>query len=325
MMNGHLMKVRVSLSLLFVVHKNPKIKKISEVESTAKKQTYGNIEKESEDKTSTVPILTVPDHESNTETFFLEVSTQTELDMIFGTSASESSSNLPKTTLIEGAPGIGKTVVAGEIASRWAQNKMLPDIKLLLLIYLNKTDINQIKNFKELMKVCYENKDTASSCADYFVNSQGKNLMIIFDGYDEMATGDRKKDDTFLIKLLKKVFLPECHLVVTSRPYITAHLHRYCDCRVEIMGFTENDRRSYFRENLSDEKFHMVTTFLQKNPIIDSFCYIPLHFINFLALVEYDVQLPETQTELTGKTIRLTVARNKIKCTKELSVSDLKR
>ena len=306
------------IELAFVVHKNPRIKKISEVESTAKKQTGGNIEKESEDKPSTV-------HEENGEPFFLEVNTQTELDMIFGISASEGSSNLPKTTLIEGAPGIGKTVVVREIACRWAQNKILPKIKLLLIIYFRKTDMSKITNFEELMQDCYEDKDAASSCANYFVNSQGKNLMIIFDGYDEMATEEQKKDDTFFMKLLKRDSLPERYLVITSRPYITAHLHQYCDCRVEIMGFTENNRLSYL-ESLPDEKFQIVTEFLQENPIIDSFCYNPLHFINFLALVEYDIELPKTQTELTGNTIHLTIARNKRKDTNEsekLSVSVL--
>ena len=305
---------KIFIELAFVVHKNPKVKNMTEIKSTAKHQGggLGNIEKHN-DMRSTVSLQ----HE-NTEIYFSEVTTQRELDMVFGTSSSDSSSILPKTTLIEGAPGIGKTVVAREIAKRWAQNEMLPDIKLLLLIYLNKTDMNKITNFEELMQDCYEDKDAASGCANYFVNSQGKNLMIIFDGYDEMATGDQKEVDTFLIKLLKRVSLPDCHLVVTSRPYITAHLHRYCDCRVEIMGFTENDRLSYFKENLSEEKFQKVTTFLQKYPIIDSFCYIPLHLINFLYLVKYDIPLPKTQTELTGNTVRLAIARNKRKYTNKL-------
>ena len=38
--------------------------------------------------------------------------------------------------LIEGAPGIGKTVLSKEIASQWAANKMLNSIKLLLLVFL---------------------------------------------------------------------------------------------------------------------------------------------------------------------------------------------
>ena len=311
------------IELAFVVHKNPKVKNITEVKSTAKQQGggLGNIEKDN-DLRSTVPLQ----HEKSTEIYFSEVTTQRKLDMVFGTSGSDSLNNLPKTTLIEGAPGIGKTAVAREIASRWAQNKMLPKIELILLVYLNKTDMNKITNFEELMQVCYEEKDAASSCADYFFDSQGKNLMIIFDGYDVMATENQQKDNTFLIKLLKRQSLPECHLVVTSRPYITAHLHKYCNCRVEIMGFTKNDRVSYFKENLLDKEFQMVTKFLQKHPIIDSFCYIPLHLINFLSLVKYDIELPKTQTELTGSTIRLTIARNKRKSTYEsekLSISVL--
>ena len=313
-------ETKTFIELAFVVHKNPKVKNMTEIKSTAKHQGggLGNIEK-NKDVSSTVP-------RENTEIYFSEVTTQRELGMVFSTSGSDSLSTLPKTTLIEGAPGIGKTVVAREIASRWARNIMLPKIKLLLLINLNKIDMNKITNFEKLMQDCHENKNAASSCANYFVNSHGKNLMIIFDGYDEMATEDQKKDDTFLTKLLKRESLPECHLVVTSRPYITAHLHHYCNCRVEIMGFTENDRLSYFKENLSNKKFQMVTKFLQKHPIIDSFCYIPLHLINFLSLVKYDIELPETQTELTGNTIRLTIARNKRKDTntsEKLSVSVL--
>ena len=300
------------IKLSFVVHTNPKIKKIDEVESTAKKQIGGNIEEDSEEK-PTVPMH----HEENTEAFFSEVRSQTELDMIFGTSGSNNSSILPKFTLIEGAPGIGKTEVTKEIAYRWAQNRMLPKIKLLLLIYFRRIDINQIINFEDLLQVCCKNKDIASNCAKHYVNIHGKNLMIIFDGFDEMGTEEQKKHGSFFMEFLKRMSLPECNLVVTSRPYITAHLHQHCDRRVEIMGFTKNDRLSNFKANLSEEKFQMVTTFLQKNPVIDSICYIPLHLINFLSLVEHDVQLPETQTELTGTIIRLTIACNKIKSNNE--------
>ena len=245
--------------------------------------------------------------------------------MIFCTSGSDNSSTLPKTTLIESVSGIGKTVVVKEIARRWAQNEILPNIELLLLICFRETDIDQITNFEEFLQICYDDKHVASNYAKHFTKTEGKNLMIIFDGYDEMTTGEQTKNDRFFMKLLLRMSLPECHLVVTSRPYIIAHLHQYCDCRVEIMGFTSNGRLSYCKENLSHEKFKMVTTFLHEHPIFDSYCYIPLHLINFLSLVEYDVQLPvpETQTELTGNTIRFTIAHNKRKSSEKLSFSIL--
>ena len=128
--------------------------------------------------------------------------------------------------------------------------------------------------------------------------------------------------------------MPCIHLVIISSLLHTSIdrilLHIYinistaCDCRVEIMEFTNNDRLSYCKENLSYEKFKMVTTFLHEHPIFDSYCYIPLHLINFLSLVECDVQLPvpETQTELTGNTIRLTIAHNR-KSSEKLSFSIL--
>ena len=280
------------IKLAFVVHKNPKIKKQDEVDSIATMQLGGNIS-------------------CGSEIVFSDVTTQTELRSIFGNSTSDNLKSSVEITLIEGTPGIGKTVVVQEIAYQWASNEILSHIELLLLIYLNQIDTHIITNFEELMHHCYpDDKDIASSCAKYFTSTQGKNLMIIFDGYDEMTTADQGKTDNFFMKLLQRETLPDCCLVVTSRPYITAHLHQYCDCRVEIMGFTKDDRHEYFEKHLPSEKLNTVTDFLEKHLIIDSLCYIPLNLVSFLSLVEYDISLPKTQTELTSYTVHLTVARN---------------
>ena len=141
--------------------------------------------------------------------------------------------------------------------------------------------------------------------------------MIIFDGYDEMTNADQQMSNNYFMKLLQRKTLPDSCLVVTSRPYITVHLHQYCDCRIEIVGFTKDDRHTYFRENLSSKKLAIVTNFLEKHFVIDSLCYIPLNLVSFLTLVEYYIddieKLPKTQTELTGYTVHHTVARNKDK------------
>ena len=63
------------------------------------------------------------------------------------------SSKPPRRILIEGAPGIGKTVLAKEIAYRWADKEVLPDVKLLLLIYLRDPHLREIKEIKELLQL----------------------------------------------------------------------------------------------------------------------------------------------------------------------------
>ena len=266
------------INLAYILHKNPKTKSYVEAECIATNQHGGNI----------------------------EVTTETTLDKILEIP-------IPTIMLIEGAPGIGKTVVAREIAYRWAQKKVPFNVTLLLLLYLRENQISQItdNHFEEVMKLCYANKDGASNCAKHFINTQGENLMIIFDGYDEMTKEMQEREHTFIWELLERRILPKCHIIITSRPYVTAHLHHYCNSRVEIMGFTESDRDSYFKNNLSEKQFHQVTDFLQKNLIINSLCYIPVNLINFLSLVEHDKPLPKTQTELTDRSIRFIIARNK--------------
>ena len=257
------------------------------------------------------------------EVTFADVTTQTDLHSIFDNCTSNS---LAQIMLLEGAPGIGKTIVAKEIAYRWAKNKMLSNIKLLLLIFLKEFETHRITCFEELMYHCYpDDKNIASSCAKHFIKTQGKNLMIIFDGYDEMTNADQRMSNNYFMKLLQRKTLPDSCLVVTSRPYITVHLHQYCNCRIEIVGFTKDDRHTYFRENLSSKELAIVTNYLEKHFVIDSLCYIPLNLVSFLTLVEHDIddteKLPKTQTELTGYTVHLTVARNKDKEEKFMNAS----
>ena len=86
---------------------------------------------------------------------------------------------------------------------------------------------------------------------------------------------------------------------------------------MEILGLTKVDHLNYFRENLSNEKFQVVTKFLQANTIIDQTCYTPLCLINFIFLVKYNIPFPKTLTELTGNTICLIIALNKQKVMKD--------
>ena len=100
------------------------------------------------------------------------------------------------------------------------------------------------------------------------------------------------------------------------RSHITAHLHHYYDCRVEILGFTKAGHHNYCKENLSSKKYQVAIEFFQKYPIIDSLGYIPLRLINFLSPVQHDIQLPRIQTELIANAICLTIACNARKSVK---------
>ena len=120
-----------------------------------------------------------------------------------------------------------------------------------------------------------------------------------------------------LNKNSSRSILPNCSILIASRSHTISHLYQYCDYRVEIMGFAEEDHDNYLENALSPEKYKEALAYLDKHLIINSVCYIPLNMIIFIYLLKHKGKLPETQTELIMNSIKLTINRNRVKKHKE--------
>ena len=212
--------------------------------------------------------------------------------------------------LIEGAPGIGKTVLAKEIAYRWANNELLTSKKLLLLVFLRECSQTQLKSIKELVKHVFINDEMVPQLIKYLFKTEGKDTVIIFDGFDELSEENRK--DSIIIDIINRRILTKSCLVITSRPTASSTLHGSVDRRVEIVGFTKEDRLNYIQTALEDnnEQVKALQHYLQSNPTINALCYIPLNMTILLCLAEDGIdKLPKTQTEMYKKFIEMTIVR----------------
>ena len=121
----------------------------------------------------------------------------------------------PKILLIEGHPGIGKTVLCKEIAFRWAKGEVLTSCKLLLLLFLRDPNVQKISSVQELAEHFTESNDEANSLYSYLDNKGS--VTIIIDGFDEINGKLRKS--SFITKLIKRQCLPKATIVATSRPF----------------------------------------------------------------------------------------------------------
>ena len=217
--------------------------------------------------------------------------------------------------LIEGAPGIGKSVLLKEIAYKWGDKKqLLKNYELVLLIFLRDPYLRQVLSIKDLLRLFCKGDENAtpiiSACAQYLLENGGKTLTLLLDGYDEYPRD--LQEASLIADILKRQVLPHCGLVVSSRPHASQHFHKQATIRVDILGFTETEREHYIKQALLDQpqEIKELTQYLYQRPSVDSLCFIPFNMVILLYLYKQGIPLPNNTTELYQHFILSTINRH---------------
>ena len=216
--------------------------------------------------------------------------------------------------LIEGAPGIGKTVLLKEIAYRWANKELLHKFEFVLLLYLRDTSLREIVSVNDLLRLFCKGDENATqivnSCAQYLLANGGKTLTLLLDGYDEYP---RDLQESILIAdIIKRQVLPLCGLIISSRPHASHHFHRHVTIRVDILGFTETEREHYIKQALPNQphKVKELIQYLHQQPSVDSICFSPFNMVILLYLYKLEFLLPKNSIELYHDFICSTINRH---------------
>ena len=221
----------------------------------------------------------------------------------------------PQFILIEGAPGIGKSLLLKEMAFRWGKQEILQKFKLVLLVCLRDPAVQQMSWIDDLLRsFCKRNSrssEIASACSVYLSENNGEDLALLLDGYDEYP--ERLREDSLITDILKRKELPCCGLVVSSRPHASIALREQATVRVDILGFTEAERQHYIKESMKDQPAHKtdeLTRYLQSHSTISSLCFVPFNIVVLVYLYKQGIPLPKNSAELYNHFICLTVCRH---------------
>ena len=221
----------------------------------------------------------------------------------------------PQFILIEGAPGIGKSLLLKYIAYCWGIQEVLQKFRLVLLVCLRDPAVQQMSFVDDLFQsFCKRDKDAtevALACRKYFVNNtSGEDLAVLFDGYDEYP--QRLQKDSLIADILKRKVLPRCGLIVSSRPHASVSLRQKATVRVDILGFTEAEREHYIKESMKGQpqKIDELTQYLQGHSTISSLCFVPFNLVVLTYLYKQGFFLPKNSAELYSYFICLTICRH---------------
>ena len=225
----------------------------------------------------------------------------------------------PQFILIEGAPGIGKSILLKEIAYQWGNKELLKTFKFVILIHLHSPSVQQITSVSNLLQLfCMGNRravDIAAACHDHLYENGGKDLVFLFDGFDEYP--EDLQNDSLIANILKRKVLPCCTLVVSSRPHATVYLRDQATVKVDILGFTEVERNQFIQQALKEQpqSIEVLTKYLKEHFTISSLCVVPFYMVVLLFLYKQrdslpNKCLPENSTQLYNHFICLTICRH---------------
>ena len=189
--------------------------------------------------------------------------------------------------LVEGSPGIGKTMFSWELWRQWAEGNMLQDRDIVLMLQLRSKRVREAKSLSDLFH--HDNDSIKQEVLDHITSVDGRGVFLVLEGYDEL-TEDQRREGSILNQLLTGYCLPKVSIMVTSRPLASDSLcpefMENVDQHIEIVGFNDEDIKSYVQKACQKQPKVLpdLMSYIASNPFVSSIMYIPLQCATLTAL-----------------------------------------
>lgn len=209
----------------------------------------------------------------------------------------------PKHVLFEGAPGIGKTRLACHMCTEWAMGNILQEYEIVLFVPLRQIQVDERElNMSNLFTPYLPEEDARQAVKELYMEG-GKSILLILEGWDELAPELRSNNSLFSRIVSRESPLVNASVMVTSRPTVTGEVYNEFERRIEVLGFKREQISQYIQLYVPKKK-HIIQRHLDNFPNIRALSHIPLALSIICMVADDQDSLPSTLTKLYDLYIR---------------------
>ncbi|XP_066024140.1 NLR family CARD domain-containing protein 3-like isoform X2 [Pocillopora verrucosa] len=208
----------------------------------------------------------------------------------------------PRTVLIEGEPGMGKTTYCKKYAYDWATKQQEPHccgstaFKVVLLLKCRDihSDVWEAIDDQLLPR---DIDEEVKQQFFHFIRENQSSILLILDGLDELPSSKL----SMFSELIEGRVLPKCHIVATARHEAGKEVRKCCDVLLQIEGFTEEHVKGFVTKYFN-ERTDLATKLSQRMSRDENLREIAANPLNTALLCllceEFEGTLPESRAQL---------------------------
>ena len=230
--------------------------------------------------------------------------------------------------VVYGQAGSGKTTLLKQMCRALSCDEAESDFNLVLYFPLRDRSVSSASDLQSLLRYYgrHDKRLDHAALAQEMVESNGKGLLLVFDGADEVKDLLKPPSGSVVQSILEGRILHEAHIIVSSRPGTCPSLQDHSATFYEVQGFDHAAIISYvkgFVEATPSAADSMLSQ-LKTRPDLMGGAYIPMNtFILCTIFKESNFSFPPTMTACYQAFVCDVLARHGVQC--DLSLRSLSK